>query len=221
QPRQDRAEVPQQVRRTLHVHDLLALLVAYVVLLADPQHLLAQQEHVAIEGGVGLGRRRHGHRRPRDAVLAAALRALDQPSGEFVLELERRPALTHDAHGHGDSPWARLACPNLWLDSRLVSGRFAGPPGGVASCVVAPSPSSLSPSDSSSPLSRPRARRPRRPPPNVRRSSSRPAASSTVAPTRYKRTSGSSSTATASPPSGRSRRCRRRPRTPPSSTSRR
>src|SRR5439155_10406648 len=125
---------------------------------------------------------------------AAALRALHQPPREFVLQLVRRPALAQDANGHGCPPSIGVERrSNLWLDSRAVKGRFAGPPGGVVSCA-APHSSPLSPPPSS-PL-RP-SRLKRRPPRGRSRPCSRPVASSAAAPARYKPTSASSSAVTA------------------------
>src|SRR5882762_4717910 len=87
------------MRRALDVDDVVALLVTDVVLLGDPEHLLAQQEDVAVEQGVRLDLHRHtgaGH-----PILAPALRAFDELPGEFILQLVRRSTLTSHAYRHG------------------------------------------------------------------------------------------------------------------------
>src|SRR6267378_7007912 len=101
------------MRRALDVDDVVALLVSDVVLLGDPEHLLAQQEDVPVEQGIRLDLHRHtgaGH-----PILTPALRAFDELPGELILELVRRSTLTSHAYRHGRPPdgarrrtkWAR------------------------------------------------------------------------------------------------------------------
>src|SRR5206468_1819014 len=90
------------MRRALDVDDVVALLVSDVVLLGDPEHLLAQQEDVPVEEGIRLDLHRHtgaGH-----PILAPALRAFDELPGEFILQLVRRSTLTSHAYRHGRPP---------------------------------------------------------------------------------------------------------------------
>src|SRR5262249_10365190 len=83
--------------RTLHVEDGRAVLGPDLVLRGDGEDALAQQEDVAVEGVVDVGRggsRRAGRRtRPH---LAPARRALEEPSGELLAHLVHLAARARD-----------------------------------------------------------------------------------------------------------------------------
>src|SRR5947207_2211155 len=91
-----------QVRGTLDVEDGHAVLTAHLVLRGDGEHALAQQEDVAIEGGIGAR-----HRRIREigaasrAQLTAARRAFEEHSGVLGPELVDLAAPTRGYHGIG------------------------------------------------------------------------------------------------------------------------